>query len=37
MNFAAGTWICQVVHSLGNSPSDDDYTGVLTEILDHVG
>lgn len=29
VNFAAGLWICQTIHSLGNSFTDDDYDGVL--------
>lgn len=37
INFAAGVWICQAVHSLGNSYTDDDYKGVLMEILEYVG
>ncbi len=37
INFAAGVWICQAVHSLGNSYTDDDYQGVLMEILEYVG
>jgi hypothetical protein len=37
INFAAGSWITQAVHSLGNSFTDDDYTGVLMEFLDYVG
>lgn len=37
INFAAGLWISQAVHSLGNSFTDDDYTGVLMEIFEYVG
>jgi len=37
INFAAGSWITQAVHSLGNSFTDDDYQGVLMEILEYVG
>ncbi len=36
INFAAGSWITQAVHSLGNSYTDDDYQGVLMEILEYV-
>jgi hypothetical protein len=36
INFAAGLWISQAVHSLGNSYTDDDYNGVLMEILEYV-
>lgn len=37
LNFTAGVWVCQSIHSLGNSATDDDYRGVLAEILDYVG
>jgi hypothetical protein len=37
VNFTAGVWICQSVHSLGNAASGSDYQGVLKEILDYVG
>jgi hypothetical protein len=37
LNFTAGVWICQSIHSLGNSATDDDYRGVLAEILNYVG
>jgi len=37
INFAAGSWLTQAVHSLGNSYTDDDYRGVLMEILSYVG
>jgi hypothetical protein len=37
VNFTAGVWVCQAVHSLGNSFTDDDYQGVLRTILDHAG
>ena len=29
LNFAAGMWICQSIHSLGNSFTDDDYEGIV--------
>ncbi|MDY6779185.1 MAG: hypothetical protein SV760_01275 [Halobacteria archaeon] len=29
LNFTAGMWICQSIHALGNSFTDDDYEGVL--------
>ncbi|MFC6953131.1 hypothetical protein [Halorubellus litoreus] len=35
VNFTAGVWVCQAIHSLGNSYTDDDYQGVLRTILDH--
>lgn len=37
VNFTAGVWICQSIHSLGNAASSSDYNGVLKEILDYVG
>ncbi len=37
MNFTAGVWVCQAVHSLGNSFTDSDYRGVLRALLDYVG
>jgi hypothetical protein len=37
LNFTAGVWVCQSIHSLGNSATDDDYRGVLAEILNYVG
>jgi len=36
INFTAGLWICQSVHSLGNAATDDDYNGVLLEVLNRV-
>jgi hypothetical protein len=36
INFTAGMWICQSIHSLGNAATDEDYTGVLREVLDRV-
>lgn len=36
INFTAGLWICQSIHSLGNSATDDEYDGVLLEVLDRV-
>lgn len=37
LNFTAGAWVCQAIHSLGNSFTDDEYQGVLRTVLDHVG
>jgi hypothetical protein len=37
LNFTAGVWVCQSIHSLGNAATDDDYRGVLAELLDYVG
>lgn len=36
INFTAGMWICQSIHSLGNAATDDEYEGVLMEVLDRV-
>ena len=29
LNFTAGVWIAQSIHSLGNAQTDDSYTGIL--------
>lgn len=29
LNFTAGVWIAQSIHSLGNAFTDDDYAGVI--------
>jgi hypothetical protein len=36
INFTAGMWICQSIHSLGNAATEDDYEGVLMEVLNRV-
>jgi len=36
INFTAGMWICQSIHSLGNSGTDDDYEGVLMAVRRYV-
>lgn len=36
VNFTAGLWICQSIHSLGDAAGDSDYDGVLNEVLQHV-
>lgn len=36
INFTAGMWIAQGIHSLGNAATDDEYRGVLLEVLDRV-
>lgn len=36
INFTAGLWISQSIHSLGNAATDDSYDGVLLEVLDRV-
>ncbi len=37
INFTAGIWICQSIHSLGNAGTDSDYEGVLMEVLRRAG
>jgi len=37
INFTAGMWICQSIHSLGNAGTDSDYRGVLVEVLKRAG
>jgi hypothetical protein len=37
INFTAGMWICQSIHSLGNAGMDSDYRGVLAEVLRRAG
>ena len=34
LNFTAGLWVAHSIHSLGNVSSDDEYDGVLNELLD---
>ena len=34
LNFTAGLWVAHSIHSLGNAVSDDEYAGVLNELLD---
>lgn len=36
INFTAGLWISQSIHSLGNAATEDEYNGVLFEVLDRV-
>lgn len=36
LNFTAGMWVCQSIHSLGNAATDDDYDGVLNEVRTYV-
>jgi hypothetical protein len=36
INFTAGLWISQSIHSLGNAATDDGYNGVLLEVLNRV-
>lgn len=37
VNFTAGMWVCQSIHSLGDSIAGSDYEGVLNEIRTYVG
>lgn len=37
LNFTAGVWISQSIHSLGNARTDDSYDGILTVLLDTSG
>ncbi len=34
LNFTAGLWVAHSVHSLGNVATDDEYNGILNELLD---
>lgn len=34
LNFTAGLWVAHSIHSLGNVSSDDEYDGILNELLD---
>ncbi|WP_137288771.1 hypothetical protein [Natronorubrum halophilum] len=34
LNFTAGLWVAHSIHSLGNVATDDEYNGVLNELLD---
>ncbi|MFB6360962.1 MAG: hypothetical protein ABEH59_06530 [Halobacteriales archaeon] len=36
ISFTGGMWICQSIHSLGNAATDDEYNGVLLEVLNRV-
>jgi hypothetical protein len=36
INFTAGLWISQSIHSLGNAATEDEYQGVPKELLDRV-
>lgn len=37
LNFTAGVWIAQSIHSLGNARTDDSYNGVLAVLFDTTG
>lgn len=36
INFTAGLWVSHAIHSLGNAAVDDEYNGVLFEVLNRV-
>jgi len=36
VNFTAGLWVAQSVHSLGNSFTDDDYNGMFGYIRERI-
>ncbi|WP_226042163.1 hypothetical protein [Natrinema sp. DC36] len=37
LNFTAGVWIAQSIHSLGNARTDDSYDGIIAVLLDSTG
>ncbi|WP_425495418.1 hypothetical protein [Natrinema halophilum] len=37
LNFTAGLWVAQSVHSLGNARTDDSYNGIVSVLLDTSG
>ncbi|SEP81109.1 hypothetical protein [Natrinema salaciae] len=37
LNFTAGVWIAQSIHSLGNARTDDSYNGILSVLSDTTG
>ncbi|WP_254523881.1 hypothetical protein [Natrinema caseinilyticum] len=37
LNFTAGVWIAQSIHSLGNARTDDSYNGIVAVLLDTTG
>ncbi|ELY47264.1 hypothetical protein [Natronorubrum sulfidifaciens] len=34
LNFTAGLWVAHSIHSLGNVSHDDEYSGIINELLD---
>jgi len=36
LNFTAGMWVCQSIHSLGNAATEDGYDGILNEVRSYV-
>ena len=37
LNFTAGLWVSQSIHSLGNTFTDDDYEGILGDLRSSRG
>ncbi|WP_226006922.1 hypothetical protein [Natrinema salinisoli] len=37
LNFTAGVWVAQSIHSLGNARTDDSYNGILSVLSDTTG
>lgn len=37
INFTAGMWICQTIHSLGSTARGEEYEGVFKEVMKRVG
>jgi len=37
INFTAGMWICQTIHSLGSTARGEEYEGVFDEVMKRVG
>ncbi|ELY82052.1 hypothetical protein C488_00477 [Natrinema pellirubrum DSM 15624] len=37
LNFTAGVWVAQSIHSLGNARGDDSYEGILSVLADTTG
>lgn len=36
VNFTAGMWVCQSIHSAGSAAAGDEYDGVLDEVRQYV-
>ncbi|TYL39115.1 hypothetical protein CV102_07430 [Natronococcus pandeyae] len=34
LNFTAGVWVAQSIHSLGHGTTDSEYNGILSEVVD---
>lgn len=37
LNFTAGMWVCQSIHSLGHATTDSEYEGILSTLTRYVG